>query len=43
MENGQLPTHDVGWAELPAKFIDAIALVSSERACIRKEGTEDPE
>jgi hypothetical protein len=36
LENGQLPTAGVGWVELPAKLVDAIALVTSEREYIRK-------
>ena len=37
LEAGQLPVAGVGWSELPAKLVDAMALVASERAHIRGE------
>lgn len=38
LENGLLPTGFEGWTELPAKLVDAIALVTAEREYIRKHG-----
>lgn len=42
LENGQLPIGGIGWAELPAKLVDGIALVASERTHIRGETPPPP-